>query len=66
MACFERVDGNKRLMCAVNRSERTVCLSLPIRWHGFTVNLGGGIPDVDGNLTLPPFECAIFVDNDEY
>ena len=66
VVCFERVDGDKRLLCAVNRSDKTTYLSLPFRWHGFTVNLGGGIPDVNGTLTLPPYECAIFVDNDDY
>ncbi len=66
VVCFERADGNKRLLCAVNRSDSDKKFTLPIDWHGFTVNLGGGIPDVDGNLRLPPLECAIFIDNDEY
>ena len=62
---FERVDGDKRVLCAVNRSEEVRSLELPILWHGYTVNLGGGQVDVDGYLHLPPLDCAILIDNDD-
>ncbi len=66
VVCFERSDGNMRLLCAVNRSEEVKEVALPIDWHGFTVNLGGGQTDVDGILHLPPLDCAILIDNDDY
>ena len=66
VVCFERVSGTKRLLCAVNRSDDVRAISLPIDWHGFTVNLGGGQTDVDGVLHLPPLSCAIMIDNDDY
>ncbi|MBQ3068473.1 MAG: alpha-glucosidase C-terminal domain-containing protein [Clostridia bacterium] len=65
VVCFERADGDKRVLCAVNRSDETRVIELPILWHGYTVNLGGGQVDVDGCLTLPPLECAILIDNDD-
>lgn len=65
VVCFERVDGDKRVLCAVNRSDDEKSLTLPILWHGYTVNLGGGRVDIDGVLHLPPLECAILIDNDD-
>ena len=66
VVCFERRDGEKRVLCAVNRGDHAQDIALPICWHGFTVNLGGGIVDVDGVLHLPPLDCAILIDNDDY
>ncbi len=66
VVCFERVDGDCRVLCVVNRSDTVVTVDLPIMWHGYTVNLGGGIADEEGRLHLPPLDCAIFVDNNDY
>ena len=63
VAAFERRDGDRRLLCAVNRSEEERTLPLDERWHGRTVNLGGGSLDADGVLRLPPLDCAILIDN---
>ncbi len=66
VVCFERADGDKRLLCAVNRSETVQTIDLPFDWHGFTVNLGAGQVDIDGKLHLPPLDLAILIDNNDY
>ncbi len=65
VACFERVDGDKRLLCAVNRTEYPKAVPIGAAWAGFTAAIGGGIVDKDGNLLLPALDCVILIDNNE-
>lgn len=63
---FERLDPHTdaALLCAVNRGEGERTLSLPRRWAGRTVNLGGGWTE-GSVLHLPPMDCAVLIDNGE-
>ena len=54
---FER-QGEHGVLCAVNRNEQVVALTLPEGWEGARRLLGTGTVD-DHTLTLPSFSCAI-------
>lgn len=60
IVCFERRDGDRALLCAVNREEGEHTVQLPPAWRSRTVNLGGGW--IEGStLHLPPLDCAILM-----
>ncbi len=62
VVCFERLSPEGTVLCAVNRGEEPREVSLPARWHGYTVHLGGGRIAGD-TLTLPGLDCALLIQN---